>query len=59
VPETVEPALTLVGRLSVVDKSASAAPPIVVVALLFAEFGSAVVAIILALTADVAAPGCV
>jgi hypothetical protein len=59
VPETVEPALTLAGKLSVLDRSASAVPPIVAVAELLAEFGSAVVALMLAVTVDVALPGCV
>ena len=59
VPETVEPALTLAGKLSAVDRSASADPPIVAVALLLVAFGSAVVAAIFAVTVEVAAPGCV
>ena len=58
VPETAEPALTLAGKLRLVDRSASAFPPIVAVAELFAVFGSAVVALRLAPTVDVAAPGC-
>ena len=59
VPETVDPALTLAGKLKLVDRSASAVPPIVVAALLLAVFGSAVVAVTLAVTVDVPAPGCV
>jgi hypothetical protein len=59
VPDTVEPALTLAGKLRVVDRSASAVPPIVAAAELFVVFGSAVVAATLAVTVDVAAPGCV
>jgi hypothetical protein len=59
VPDTVDPALTLAGKLSVVERSASAVPPIVVVAELLAVFGSAGVAVTLAVTVDVAAPGCV
>jgi len=59
VPETFEPAFTLAGKLSVVDRSASAVPPIVAEALLFALFGSAVVAPMLAVTVEVAVPGCV
>ena len=59
VPETLEPALTLAGKLRLVDRSASAEPPIVTLALLLAVFGSAVVALMLAVTVEVAAPGCV
>jgi hypothetical protein len=57
VPETVEPALTLAGKLSVLDRSASAVPPIVAVALLLLVLGSVVVAEIAVATVDVALAG--
>ncbi len=59
VPVTVEPALTLAGKLRLVDRSASAEPPIVAVALLFAALESGVVAVTPAVTVELAAPGCV
>ena len=57
VPETADPALTDAGKLSAVDRSASAEPPIVALVELFAAFGSEVVAVTLAVTVDVALPG--
>src|SRR5271154_7430130 len=57
VPDTVWPALTLAGKVAVVAASASALPAIVAVTLLLFGFGSAVVALMLAVTVEVPEPG--
>ncbi len=57
VPETVDPALTLAGKLRLVERSASAAPVIVALALLLLGMGSVVVAELVVLTVEVAVAG--
>jgi len=59
VPVTGCPAFTLAGKFSLVATSARALPLIVAAAVLLAGCGSVVVLLIVAVTTEVAEPGCV
>jgi hypothetical protein len=59
VPDTGWPAFTLAGKETALARSASATPVMVAVAVLLAGLGSAVVALIVAVTVEVPVGGCV
>jgi hypothetical protein len=59
VPDTGWPAFTLAGKATALAKSATATTAMVAVAVLLAGFGSSVVEVIVAVTVEAPAAGCV